>query len=55
MLANPIATKRPKNHENHFVKEIVAFTLSPNLAVIGEAPEEIDALFFASQFLVCGG
>ena len=30
MLANPIATKRPKNHENHFVKEIVAFTLSPN-------------------------
>lgn len=31
MLANPIATKRPKNHENHFVKEIVAFTLSPNL------------------------
>ena len=31
MLANPNATKRPKNHENHFVKEIVAFTLSPNL------------------------
>ena len=30
-LANPNATRRRKNHENAYEKEIVAFTLSLNL------------------------